>query len=103
MVVKSSVNSKSAKDKEEQYIFDSQNGDDWIYFYDSSQRLKRKSPFKVVSISNTETILIGFKYAKTPESNAFHAGRCKFASLKPEDAVTKDDDLALGRLTVQEL
>jgi len=55
------------------------------------------------TVSGTETTLIRFKQDQTPQHKVLHEGRCNFAGLKPAVESTKDIDLALARLTVQEL
>ncbi len=92
---------------ESQFFFDTENGDDWIYFEDrtSVEEIKKaSSPIQVESVSASETTIITFKYNKTPEHRVLHPGQCTFAGLTPATyAPKRDKDLELARLTVQEL
>jgi len=99
----------SATNTVDQFFFDSENGDDWNYVdvgIPYEQRAKDDlPPFKMSTVSGTETTLISFKYNRTPEHKVLHQGRCNSAGLKPaaDGTNTEDEDLALARLTVQEI
>jgi len=92
---------------ENRYFFDTENGDDWIYFEDrtsSPDIQKASAPITVESVSASETTIITFKYNKTPDHKVLHPGQCTFAGLTPTSyAHKRDKDLELARLTVQEL
>jgi hypothetical protein len=105
----SPLSGAAMEEEPEQWVFDSQNGDDWFYFEDSPDSnlqcaKKASTPLTISTRSSTETTLIRFEYSKTPGHKVLHKGRCNFAGLKPVDESSEmDQDHVQARLIMQDL
>jgi hypothetical protein len=72
----------------ETHIFSGENGDDWFYFEDQSLGFTSSSngsdkpyPFRVSTISASETEVLRLKYKSQPKHTVLHKGACSFTGI----------------------
>jgi hypothetical protein len=75
-------------DDVETHIFSLENGDDWFYFEDeytprllSLKGSDQPYPFRVSTISGTETEVLRLKYNTRPKHAVLHKGACSFTGI----------------------
>jgi hypothetical protein len=75
-------------DEIETHIFSLENGDDWFYFEDqyTGESLSRKEsdkpyPFRMSTISGTETEALRLRYKSQPKHTVLHKGACSFTGI----------------------
>ena len=88
---------KSAEANPDEFIFDSENGDDWFYTEDNSGK-DGSAPVTIATMSGGGKEVIRLRYPSQPTHTVLHEGACKFTGL--EDVPDTD---APARLTIQEL
>lgn len=76
----------STSNEPEEFIFSTDNGDDWFYFEDDSSSVgslnTKPYPFQISTISATETELLRLKFKQQPTRKVVHKGACRFNGIK---------------------